>query len=66
MLLAKFSKKVICQAHKPLLYLLVWYGNDAIPLPLLRTLAVQMHLYPNGQSVNRTVRVLRKAGVLDR
>ena len=43
------EKTVVCQTHKALLYLLVRYGNGALPLPLLRTLAVQMRLYPNGQ-----------------
>ena len=60
------EKTVVCQTHKALLYLLVRYGNGALPLPLLRTLAVQMRLYPNGQAVNRAVRELREAGVLDR
>lgn len=60
------EKTVVCQTHKALLYLLVRYGNGALPLPLLRTLAVQMHLYPNGQAVNKAVRELREAGVLDR
>ena len=60
------EKTVVCQTHKALLYLLVRYGNGALPLPLLRTLAVQMRLYPNGQAVNKAVRELREAGVLDR
>ena len=60
------QKSIICQANKPLLYLLVRFGSGAVPLPLLRTLAVQMRLYPNGQAVNKAVRELREAGVLDR
>ena len=60
------EKTVVCQTHKALLYLLVRYGNGALPLPLLRTLAVRMRLYPNGQAVNKAVRELREAGVLDR
>lgn len=60
------QKNIICQANKPLLYLLVRFGSGAMPLPLLRTLAVQMRLYSNGQAVNKAVRELREAGVLDR
>ena len=60
------EKNIICQTHKVLLYLLIRFGNGAMPLPLLRTLAVSLGLYPNGQAVNRAVRELREAGVLDR
>ena len=60
------EKNIICQTHKALLYLLIRFGNGAMPLPLLRTLAVSLGLYPNGQAVNRAVRELREAGVLDR
>ncbi len=60
------EKTVICQTHETLLYILLRYGGGAMPLPLLRTLAVQLGLYANGQAVNRAVRELRDAGVLDR
>lgn len=60
------EKNVVCETHKALLYLLIRFGNGAMPLPLLRTLAVSLGLYPNGQAVNRAVRELREAGVLDR
>ncbi|MDE7243079.1 MAG: hypothetical protein K2O18_03750, partial [Oscillospiraceae bacterium] len=60
------AKNAICQTHTAQLYVLIRYGNGAMPLPLLRTLAVQMGLYANGQAVNRAVRELRDAGVLDR
>lgn len=60
------EKNVVCETHKTLLYLLLRYGNGAMPLPLLRELAVPLGLYPNGQAVNRAVRELREAGVLDR
>lgn len=60
------EKNVVCETHKSLLYILVRFGSGAMPLPLLRTLAVQIRLYPNGQAVNRAVRELREAGVLDR
>ena len=60
------EKNIICQTHKVLLYLLIRFGNGAMPLPLLRTLAVSLGLYPNGQAGNRAVRELREAGVLDR
>ena len=60
------EKTAICQAHETLLYILLRYGNGAMPLPLLRALAVQLGLYANGQAVNRAVRELRDAGVLDR
>ncbi len=60
------EKTAICQTHKALLYVLLRFGNGAMPLPLLRALAVQLGLYANGQAVNRAVRELRDAGVLDR
>lgn len=60
------EKTAVCQTHKALLYVLLRFGNGAMPLPLLRTLAVQLGLYANGQAVNRAVRELRDAGVLDR
>ncbi len=60
------QKTAICQTHKALLYVLLRFGNGAMPLPLLRALAVQLGLYANGQAVNRAVRELRDAGVLDR
>lgn len=60
------EKNLVCETHKALLYLLIRFGNGAMPLPLLRMLAVLLGLYPNGQAVNRAVRELREAGVLDR
>ena len=60
------EKNVVCETHKALLYLLLRFGNGGLPLPQLRELAVTLGLYPNGQAVNRAVRELREAGVLDR
>lgn len=60
------EKIVVCQTNEDLLHLLLRFGNGAMLLPQLRALALALGLYPNGQAVNRAVRELREADVLDR
>lgn len=60
------EKNVICKMHELLLFLILRYGNGAITLPQLRALALVLGLYSNAQAVNRAVRELRDADVLER
>lgn len=60
------EKTELCYNHRKLLHILVHFGNYAMPLPLLRELCIELGIYPNEQSVNRAVRKLREAGILDR
>lgn len=60
------QKQILCERHQNLLYLLLRYGNGAMPLPMLRELCLALGLYPNAQSVNRAVRDLKHGDVLTR
>lgn len=60
------QKKTLCDRHWVLLHLILKYGHGAMTLVQLRGLCLGMGLYNNEQAVNRAVRSLRAAGVLER
>lgn len=60
------KKQLLCTQHRTLLYLILHFGNGAMLLPQLRALCLTLGLYSNGQAINRAVRELREAAVLNR
>lgn len=65
-MLRQQEKFAACQTHEALLSLFLRFGNGAMLLPQLRALSLALGLYSNGQAVNRAVRELKEAGVLER
>lgn len=59
------EKQVLCDRHRALLQIVMNYGNGAMLLPQARALCLALGLYPSAQAVNRAVRDLRAADVLD-
>lgn len=59
------EKEALCLEHFDLLYLIYRYGNGAMLLPQLRTLAVVLGMYSSHHAVGRAVRALRDAGILN-
>lgn len=60
------EKQTLCDRHQKLIDIILRYGNGAMLLPQLRKLCLTLGLYTNAQAVNRAVRDLRAAGVVER
>ena len=61
------EKQALCNRHRALLEILLKYGTSGVmPLPQLRALCLAWGLYPSAQAVNRAVRELRAADILNR
>ena len=61
------EKQALCNRHRALLEILLKYGTSGVmPLPQLRALCLAWGLYPSAQAVNRAVRELRAAEILNR
>ena len=61
------EKQALCNRHRALLEILLKYGTSGVmPLPQLRALCLAWGLYPSTQAVNRAVRELRAAEILNR
>lgn len=60
------KKHLLCTQHRNLLYIILHFGNGVMLLPQLRVFCLTLGLYANGQAVNRAVRELREADILNR
>ena len=61
------EKQVLCDCHRALLQILLKFGTSGVMLlPQLRALCLAWDLYPSAQAVNRAVRELRAAEILNR
>ena len=60
------KKYLLCTQHRSLLYIILHFGNGVMLLPQLRVFCLTLGLYANGQAVNRAVRELREAEILNR
>lgn len=61
------EKQALCNRHRALLEILLKYGTSGVmPLPQLRALCLVWGLYPSAQAINRAVRELRAADILNR
>ena len=60
------KKYLLCTQHRSLLYIILHFGNGVMLLPQLRVFCLTLGLYANGQAVNRAVRELREADILNR
>lgn len=61
------EKQALCSRHRALLQVLMTYGASGVMLlPQLRALCLAWGISPSAQAVNRAVRDLRAAGILNR
>ncbi len=61
------EKQALCNRHQALLQILLKFGTSGVmPLPQLRALCLAWGLYPSAQAINRAVRELRAAEILNR
>ena len=61
------EKQALCNRHRALLQILLKFGTSGVMLlPQLRALCLAWDLYPSAQAVNRAVRELRAAEILNR
>ena len=61
------EKQALCGCHRALLQILLKFGTSGVMLlPQLRALCLAWDLYPSAQAVNRAVRELRAAEILNR
>lgn len=60
------KKNLLCTQHRNLLYIILHFGSGTMLLPQLRAFCLALGLYANGQAVNRAVRELREADILNR
>ncbi len=60
------KKHLLCTQHRSLLYIILHFGNGVMLLPQLRAFCLTLGLYSNSQAVNRAVRELREADILNR
>lgn len=60
------KKNLLCTQHRNLLYIILHFGSGTMLLPQLRAFCLTLGLYANGQAVNRAVRELRDADILNR
>ena len=61
------EKQALCDRHRALLKILSEFGTGGVMLlPQLRALCLAWDLYPSAQAVNRAVRELRAAEILNR
>ena len=58
-------KRALCETHADLLHIILYFGGFML-LAQLRALCLAFGLYASGQAVNRAVRELRKADILNR
>lgn len=58
-------KKALCEAHTELLRIILYFGGYML-LAQLRVLCLALGLYSTAQAVDRAVRELREAGILNR
>lgn len=58
-------KRALCETHADLLHIILYFGGFML-LAQLRALCLAFGLYASGQAVNRAVRELREADILNR
>ena len=61
------EKQALCNRHWALLEILLKFSTSGVmPLPQLRALCLAWGLYPSAQAINRAVRELQAAEILNR